>query len=171
VNTVFFRILAIALALGAAEVTATEFPPDSYAWNPFTPVKRPSVPPIKDPTWAKNPIDAFVAAEHQKHGLHPRPEASARVLLRRLYLDLIGLPPSVSEQIQFLEDPSSLAYENLVDRLLASPHYGERWGRHWMDIWRYADRDRKKVNDGSEIPEHMWHWRDWIVASLNAEHG
>jgi len=171
VNSLFFQLPAIAIALVGGELPATEFPGEDYRWNPFTPVQRPPVPSAGNPDWVGNPIDSFIAAGHRSRGLRPRPEAPREVLLRRVYLDLIGLPPSPPEQVEFLEDSSPQAYEKLVDRLLASPHYGERWARHWMDIWRYADQDRNKVNDGSEIPPNMWRWRDWIVESLNADKG
>src|SRR5262249_17902475 len=109
----------------------------SYPWRPFETVRRPPLPPVKNMAWVRNPIDAFVAAEHDEHGLQPRPEAPRAVLLRRVYLDLIGLPPTPEELHAFLRDESPDAYEKVVDRLLASPHHGERWGRHWMDVWRY----------------------------------
>ncbi len=116
----------------------------------------------------RNPIDAFIAAEHESRGLTPRPEASRPVLLRRLYLDLTGLPPTPDELHAFLDDESADAYEKVVDRLLASPRYGERWGRHWMDVWRYSDWAGwgKQVRDSQP---HIWHWRDWIVESLNRD--
>jgi hypothetical protein len=141
----------------------------AYEWRPFEPVKRPPVPP---PHTARmvNPIDAFLAVEHQRHDLQPRPEASKPILLRRIYLDLIGLPPTVEELHAFLNDRSPDAYEKVVDHLLASPCYGERWGRHWMDVWRYADW----AGYGAEVRDsqpHIWHWRDWIVESLNADKG
>ncbi len=141
---------------------------DAYAWRPFEPVRRPAVPVVKRTDWQRNPIDAFLAAEHERHGLEPRPEASKPILLRRVYLDLIGLPPTAAELHAFLDDPSPDAYEKVVDRLLASSHYGERWGRHWMDVWRYADW----AGYGAEVRDsqpHIWHWRDWIIESLNAD--
>ncbi len=118
--------------------------------------------------WVRNPIDAFIAAEHQRHGLVPQPPADKRLLLRRVYLDLIGLPPSRAETEIFVADRSPDAYERVVDRLLESPRYGERWGRHWMDIWRYSDW----WGLGAEVrnsQKHIWHWRDWIVESVNAD--
>jgi hypothetical protein len=117
-----------------------------------------------------NPIDAFIAAEHEQRGLKPRPEAAKEILLRRIYLDLIGLPPTAEELNTFLGDASTNAYEKVVDRLLASPQYGERWGRHWMDIWRYSDW----AGWGQEVRDsqpHVWKWRDWIVESLNQDKG
>ena len=136
--------------------------PDASAGSPDSP-----------PTglgWVRNPIDAFLAAEHEKHGLTPSPEAEPAVLIRRVYLDLIGLLPTPEEVRAFVDDPSDQAYEAIVDRLLASPQYGERWGRHWMDVWRYSDWD----GYGAEVREsqpHIWRWRDWIVESLNADVG
>ena len=118
--------------------------------------------------WVRNPIDAFLAAEHHKRGLKPRPAADPATLLRRVCLDLTGLVPSPETVRAFVADPSDKAYEALVDRLLASPEYGERWGRHWMDVWRYSDWD----GFGAEVREsqpHIWRWRDWIVESLNRD--
>ena len=134
----------------------------------FRPPARPGVPRVKDPAAARNPIDAFVAAEHERLGLVARPEAPKHVLLRRLYLDLAGLPPTREELHAFLADESPDAYEQAVDRLLASPQYGQRWGRHWMDIWRYSDW----AGYAAEVRESrpfVWRWRDWIVESLNAD--
>jgi hypothetical protein len=131
---------------------------------------RPDVPHVANSTWVRNPIDAFIAAGHQAHGLTPQPTADKRILLRRVYLDLIGLPPTRAELAAFLADESPRAYEQVVDRLLTSPQYGERWGRHWMDIWRYSDW----WGLGAEVrnsQKHIWHWRDWIVESLNTDKG
>jgi hypothetical protein len=143
---------------------------ESYPWEPFRPVERPSVPPVKNASWVRNPIDSFIAKEHQERGLSPRPEPARPVLLRRVYLDLIGLPPRPEELHAFIEDRSSDAYEKVVDRLLASARYGERWGRHWMDVWRYSDW----AGWGNQVRDsqpHVWRWRDWIVESLNADKG
>ena len=143
----------------------------SYRWQPFEPVKRPAVPEIRIPkSEIRNPIDAFLAAEWAAHGLKPRPEASREVLLRRVYLDLNGLNPTPEEQHAFLADTSPDAYERLVDRLLDDPRHGERWARHWMDVWRYSDW--AGWTDGGQIRDsqrHIWRWRDWIVESLNAD--
>jgi len=118
----------------------------------------------------QNPIDAFVAADREKRKLTAVPEAERRVLLRRVYLDLVGVPPSVAEMNRFLADRSPKAYEAVVDRLLADPRYGERWGRHWMDIWRYSDwYGWRKGNDVRNSQRFMWRWRDWIVESLNQD--
>ncbi len=141
---------------------------DGYPWRPFEIVRRPIVPKVKNAAWGRNAIDAFIAAEHEELGLKPRPEASKPVLLRRVYLDLIGLPPTPEELHAFLEDTSPDAYEKVVDKLLASPRHGERWGRHWMDVWRYSDW----AGYGQQIRDsqpHIWRWRDWIVESLNED--
>jgi hypothetical protein len=138
-------------------------------WAFHAPV-RPPVPLVKDSTRVRNPIDAFLAAEWERHGLTPQPTADRRLLLRRVYLDLVGLPPTRQELDAFAADPSPDAYEKVVDRLLDSPQYGERWGRHWMDVWRYSDW----WGLGAEVrnsQKHIWHWRDWIVESVNADRG
>ena len=139
-----------------------------YRWQPFEPVKRPSVPVVKNKKWVRNPIDAFVAAEQETRKLKPRPEASKEILLRRVYLDLIGLTPTPQELRDFEKEKSPDAYEKVVDRLLADPRYGERWGRHWMDVWRYSDWAgyNQEVRDSKP---HVWRWRDWIVESSNED--
>ncbi len=142
-------------------------PRDHWA---FQAPKRPDVPEVANRAWVRNPIDAFLAAEHETRGLTPRPEADRATLLRRVSLDLTGLAPSRDELHAFLNDQSDDAYENLVDRLLASPRYGERWGRHWMDVWRYSDWYGYQAEVRHSQP-HIWRWRDWIVESLNADKG
>ena len=116
--------------------------------------------------WARNPIDAFVAAAHKERGLSPSPEASQRILIRRLSLDLTGLPPSPKEVRAFLDDASPSAYESLVERLLESPRYGERWGRHWLDVSRYADSEGYESNHPRLF---MWRYRDYVVDSFNRD--
>src|SRR4029077_3151768 len=142
--------------------------PDRRPHWAFQPPVLPTVPVIGDPDWVRNPIDSFIAQEHARYGLKPHSPASKPALLRRVYLDLIGLPPTREQLRAFLADDSPDAYERVVDRLLASPQYGQRWGRHWMDIWRYSDW----WGLGAELrnsQKHMWHWRDWIVESLNKD--
>jgi hypothetical protein len=154
-------------ARGPADEKPEADPRDHWAFR--APV-RPPVPRGKDGALARNPIDAFLAAERAKRGLTPQRPADRRLLLRRVYLDLIGLPPSREEQQAFLSDAAPDAYEKVVDRLLASPQYGERWGRHWMDVWRYSDW----WGLGQEVrnsQKHIWHWRDWIIESLNDDKG
>jgi hypothetical protein len=117
-----------------------------------------------------NPIDAFLEVERVRRKVATNPEADKATLLRRVYLDLIGIPPTADELAAFVKDASPTAYEKIVDKLLASPMYGERWGRHWMDVWRYSD----PFGNGEEFrysQRHIWRWRDWIVESLNADKG
>jgi hypothetical protein len=129
---------------------------------------RPPVPAVKDPRWSRNPIDAFIAAEHTKRGITPLGETDKRTLIRRVYLDLIGLPPTPEEIRQFETDKSPTAYDKIVDRLLASSRYGERWGRHWLDIWRYSDWYGWRIQNQVRYSQrHIWRWRDWTIESLN----
>ena len=131
---------------------------------------RPTLPKPAQANWARNPIDQFIAAEHTKHGLKPQPPADKGTLLRRVYIDLTGLPPTHAELTAFIADTSVDAYEKIVDRLLASPQHSERWARHWMDLWRYSDW----WGLGAEMRnshKHIWHWRDWIMDSLQADKG
>ncbi len=109
-------------------------------WS-FQKIQRPAVPAVKNRAWVRNPIDAFILARLEKEGIAPSPEARQLTLLRRVSLDLTGLPPTPAEIRAFLADTRPDAYERLVDRLLASPHYGENWARHWLDLARYADSD------------------------------
>jgi hypothetical protein len=135
---------------------------------------RPSLPPQFGGAKGgrRNPVDAFVAAERTGRGMKASPPADRATLLRRVYLDLIGLPPTRAQLHAFLADAAPDAYENVVDQLLASPQYGERWGRHWMDVWRYSDwYGRRSVPDVMNSYPRIWRWRDWIVHSLNEDKG
>src|SRR5262249_42702189 len=123
-------------AVGPPDERAEADPKDHWAFK--APV-RPAVPQVKNAAWARNPIDAFLAAEHDRRGLTPQRPAERALLLRRVSLDLTGLPPTREEQGAFLADTSPDAYEKVVERLLATKQYGERWGRHFMDVWRYSD--------------------------------
>src|SRR5438105_1480198 len=122
------------------EVALPSVAAKSNHWAFQTPV-RPPPPAVKTPLWVRNPIDRFILARLEKEGIKPSPEADRVTLIRRLSLDLLGLPPTPQEVDEFVRDSRADAYERLVDRLLASPHYGERWGRHWLDLGRYADSD------------------------------
>jgi hypothetical protein len=129
---------------------------------------RPAVPHSGNVAWPKNPIDAFILKGHAQHGLTAQSEAPPEVLLRRLYLDLIGVPPTAKEIARVQNERSDDWYERTAERLLDDPRYGERWARHWMDIWRYSDW----YGLGEELrssQKHIWHWRDWIIQSLNAD--
>jgi hypothetical protein len=140
-------------------------PPQPDHWA-FRPVRRPPVPQVKDPSWVRNPIDAFLLARLEKAGLTPAPEADARTLIRRLSLDLTGLPPSPEEIEDFVRDPSPDAYEKLVDRLLASPAYGERWGRHWLDLARWADSEGYESN---HLRRYAYRYRDYVIDAFNRD--
>lgn len=136
----------------------------------FQKPRRVEAPRAANAAWIRNPIDAFLAAQHEKHRLTPVAEADKHTLIRRLYLDLVGVPPTRAEIQRFVNDSSSGAYEALVDSLLADPRHGERWGRHWMDIWRYSDwYGWRRGNDVRNSHKFMWRWRDWIVESLNQD--
>ncbi len=133
-------------------------------WS-FQRPRRPQPPAVGDPAWVREPLDRFVLARLEEAGLAPAPEADRRTLIRRLSLDLTGLPPTPEEIAAFLADPAPDAYERLVDRLLASPHYGERMARGWLDLARYADTDGyEKDNDRT-----AWPYRDWVVHAFNED--
>ncbi len=156
-----------------AKAPATEEPeldPRKH-WS-FVPPVRQALPSSRDSIPTRNPIDAFLAQECEARGLAPLPPADPHVLLRRIHLDLTGLPPTREQLQAFLADPSDAAYRKVVDQLLASPQYGERWGRHWMDVWRYSDwYGRRAVPDVLNSYAQIWRWRDWIVRSLNEDKG
>jgi mono/diheme cytochrome c family protein len=131
----------------------------------FQPVRRPPVPGLKHGL-VRNPIDSFILARQQAEGLAPNHVAEGRVLVRRLYLDLLGLPPSLEEVEAFCKDTTSDAYEKLVERVLASPHYGERWARHWLDLARWAESEGYESNHPRLF---AWRYRDWVVQSFNSD--
>ncbi len=126
---------------------------------------RPDLPPVQNRDWPRNPIDHFILARLEKEGLSPSPEADRATLIRRLSLDLIGLPPSPEEVTAFVADDRPDAYERLVDRLLDSPHYGERWARRWLDLARYADTNGYE----KDRPRSIWPYRDWVIRALNTD--
>jgi len=136
----------------------------STHWS-FQPPKQSGEPLLKDKSWARNSIDKFILARLEKEGLRPSPEADKVTLIRRLSLDLLGLPPAPADVDAFLCDRRPDAYERLVDRLLASQHYGERWARHWLDMARYADTN----GFGFDRARVMWRYRDWVIHSLNRD--
>src|SRR5438552_678443 len=132
----------------------------------FQPVKKPAVPKVTDTSWVRNPIDAFVLSRLEKLGLKQAPPTDHRTLLRRTYLDLIGLPPTPEEQNRFLQDESPDAFERVVDDLLCRPQYGERWARHWLDVARYAESNGYE-RDGAK--PNAWRYRDYVIDSLNRD--
>jgi len=131
----------------------------------FQPVRRLDPPAVKNAAWVRNPIDAFVLAKLEAAGLKPSPEAGKATLLRRAALDLTGLPPTAAELRAFLDDRSAEAYEKAVDKMLASPHYGEKWARYWLDLARYADSDGYTI----DAPREIWKYRDWVINALNRD--
>jgi hypothetical protein len=158
------RLVCTAVIL-ACVTTAAAAVPDDWA---FQRPQRPPVPtaPAGRAAWVRNPVDAFVLAKQQEQGLSPSPEADRRALVRRLSFDLTGLPPAPAEVKEFIEDASADAYEKLVERLLASPGYGERWARHWLDVVHYGeshgyDKDKPRPN--------AWPYRDYVIRSFNGD--
>jgi hypothetical protein len=146
-------------------VTKNDSKPRNWDHWAFQTPKRSSVPVVRDLAWVRNPIDNFILAKLEQEKLQPSPEADRATLLRRVSLDLTGLPPTPQEIDAFLADQSPQAYEKVVDRLLASPHYGERWGRHWLDAARYADSDGYSI----DAPRPIWKYRDWVINALNRD--
>jgi hypothetical protein len=132
----------------------------------FQPVKMPAVPRVRRGDWLRTPIDAFVAERHEALGLQPATEAQRRTLFRRLSLDLTGLPPRPEDVESFVGDASDVAYDKVVERLLASPHYGERWGRHWLDVARWAESEGYESN---HLRTSAWRYRDWAVRAFNED--
>ena len=156
-------------------VAPEELPPagedgEPYDWEiarthwAYRPIEQPLAP--SPGNWGRNDIDAFILERLKEAGLGPAPRADRRTLVRRAFFDLIGLPPSPEEVRRFLDDDSPDAWERLIDRLLASPHYGERWGRHWLDVARYADSNGLDENTAFG---NAWRYRDWVVRSFNAD--
>ena len=161
--TAFLCVLLGAPSLAGAR--GADVVPDNWAFQ--TP-PAPQVPEVaaSDQPRVRNPIDAFILARLRREGLSPSPEADRRTLARRLTFDLTGLPPTPGEVKAFIEDASPNAYEKLVDRLLASPAYGERWARHWLDVVHFGethgyDKDKPRNN--------AWPYRDYVIRSLNAD--
>jgi len=135
-------------------------------WWAFQPVRQTQQPAVKNRAWVSNEIDAFVLAKLEEKGLKPNPPADKATLLRRASLDLIGMPPTPEELQAFLNDRSPQAFEKVVDRLLASPRYGERWARHWLDVARYADSEGFKSD---ETRPNIWRYRDYVIDSFNQD--
>lgn len=150
----------IASGLPAPAVAAASRPkPSHWAFQP------PRKAPLPDVAGVSHPVDRFILHRLNQAGLRPSPEADKRTLLRRVHLDLIGMPPAPEEIEAFVADRSPEAYERVVDRLLASPHYGERWGRHWLDLARYADTDGYTI----DAPRDIWKYRDWVISAINRD--
>jgi hypothetical protein len=131
----------------------------------YQPLRTPVIPRVKNVVWPNNDIDRFVLAGLESARLQPGPDAEKIILVRRIYFDLIGLPPTPEAIIQFINDKSPLAYENLVDRLMASPRFGERWGRHWLDVSRFAE----SMSLRGRLLKHAWRYRDYVIEAFNTD--
>ena len=157
------------LVLAAADAPKPEYRESERSFWSLQPRSHPAIPEFTtagDRAWASSPIDAFVLRKLTENNLRPAPEADRATLIRRVYFDLWGLPPSPADVADFVNDPSPDAYEKLVDRLLASPHYGERWAQHWLDVVRYAE------TEGFEYDRHMagmWRYRDYVIDAFNED--
>ena len=154
----------VAGATAAAKKAGFAIKDSDRAHWAFQPVARPAIPPVKDAAWVANPIDSFILAKLEANGLKPNPPASKHALMRRVTYDLTGLPPSPAEVDAFVADDSPEAYGKLVDRLLASPRYGEKWARHWLDLVRFAETNSYE-RDG--VKPSAWRYRDYVIRSLN----
>jgi hypothetical protein len=139
---------------------------EAKRWWAFQPPHRPEIPAVSNPEWVRNEIDAFILQGLDARNMTPAPEASRETLIRRAYYDLIGLPPTMDEVRQFVNDTDPQAYEKLIDRLLESPHYGEKWGRHWLDLVRYAESNSFE-RDGTK--PFVWRYRDYVIQSFNQD--
>ena len=134
----------------------------------FRPLRRTTVPMPRDTTWSRTPVDAFVRATLETHGLFPASPAPRQVLVRRLYLDLLGLPPTPEQVDRFVSDRRPGAWSRLVDRLLASPAYGQRWAQHWLDVIRWAETNGSESN---MYRKNAWVYRDYVVRAFNDDVG
>src|SRR5258707_5021896 len=152
---------------GSSQPASADSAKKHWAWQP---VMKPAVPEVKDSSWPKSPIDNFILSKLEEKELKPNPRADKRTLIRRATFDLIGLPPSPQEVEDFVKDESPEAFEKVVDRLLASPRYGERWGRHWLDVARYSDT-KGQVRRQREDPNYpyAWTYRDYMIRSFNED--
>ena len=156
----FLILLAASLPTRAADLKEKPITEEDRAHWAFRPPARPAPPALSNDKGVRNPIDLFARKMLNEQGLKPSSEASRRVLIRRLSFDLIGLPPTPEEVATFVNDMRPDAYERLVDRLLESPHYGERWAQHWLDLARYADTDGFEFD---QARPNAWRYRDWVV--------
>jgi Protein of unknown function (DUF1549)/Protein of unknown function (DUF1553)/Planctomycete cytochrome C len=153
--------------VAAPKAAAAGSDPRKSHWS-FQPIRMPRIPTVRNKAWPASPIDAFVLARLEQQGMKPSPGADRRTLIRRAYADLIGLPPTAAEVDAFLADRSPNAFAKVVDRLLASPRYGERWGRHWLDVARYADTKGYVLNDERRYP-FAYTYRDYVIHAFNED--
>jgi hypothetical protein len=159
-------IVSVVAALSGAAQRDDPFTPEQHQYWSFKKVEPVDPPAVRNRQWVRTPVDAFVLAQLEAQHLRPAPRADRITLLRRAYLDLIGLPPTPAEVTSFLADQSPKAFSKVIDRLLASPHYGERWGRHWLDLARYAESEGFKSD---ETRPNAWRYRDYVIGAFNAD--
>lgn len=153
-------------APAASRTTVREFTEQEKAYWSFQPIGRPAAPQVRDKDWVRTPVDAFILSRLEERGLRPAPETDRMTLIRRATFDLTGLPPTEAEIRDFIADKSPAAYEKLIERLLASPRYGEKWGRHWLDVARYAD---STGNDEDHRYPYAWKYRDYVIGAFNGD--
>ena len=163
VQAIGLAALIIFLKCGASASAASITGTDHWA---FKPLSAPPVPACAHDRWVRSPVDAFILDRLIKEGLGPSPPADRRTLIRRLFFDLTGLPPTPRDIDAFVDDPDPAAYEKLVDRLLDSPRYGERWARHWLDVVRFAESNGFEMN---QPRPNAWHYRDYVIRSFNSD--
>jgi len=162
-------VLSLAsISFAAESAPAKTFSVKDREYWAFQPVRRPDPPKVRNTAWVRNPIDAFILQRLEQKGIGPASEADKITLIRRVTFDLTGLPPTPDEVAAFVADTSPRAYERVVDRLLASPHYGERWARHWLDVARYAESDGFRAD---EYRPNIWRYRDYVIQSFNHDKG
>ena len=160
-----FALFLVGFSISSAEENNHIKPEDRKYWA-YVPVKDPAIPKSPDNKWSEHPIDAFIFRKLKSNGLTPTEPAKKRDLIRRAYFDLLGFPPSAEEVEAFVKDTNPDAYEKVIDKLLASPRYGERWGRHWLDLVRYAESDGYR---GDFYRPTAYLYRDYVIRSFNAD--
>ena len=173
-RTATFRLLALLLGVVPVALLPGQTPApkgkkitaEDRAYWAYRPLKRPEPPKVKNTAWVRNPIDAFVLAKLEEKGLTPAPPADRVALCRRVYYDLTGLPPTPEQLDAFVSDKDPAAYEKLIDRLLESPHYGEKWGRHWLDLVRFAETHGYERDSPKPF---AWRYRDYVIDAFNKD--
>ncbi|MCH7905439.1 MAG: DUF1549 domain-containing protein, partial [Armatimonadetes bacterium] len=174
VPLLFLSLVGVCQSLPASAEDASEDlleydriiqPADREHWS-YQPIRKPPIPKVRDTAWPRNPIDAFILEKLESQSWRPAPLVQKHVLLRRIFLDLIGLPPTLAEQERFLNDSSPHSLELVIDDLLSRPGYGERWGRHWLDLVRYAETNGYERD---AIKPHAWRYRDYVIAAFNSD--
>src|SRR4051812_48241196 len=159
-------LILVSSPLLRAQPKGKKITPEDRAFWAYRPLNRPSPPKVKNAAWVRNPIDAFVLAKLEEKGLTPTAPADRVALARRVYYDLTGLPPTPEQIDAFVNDKDPNAYEKLLDQLLDSPHYGEKWGRHWLDLVRYAETHGSERDSPKPF---AWRYRDYVIDAFNKD--